>query len=70
MKVRLDLDTEATKALIESGLNELRPPQLQAAVLLRRALGLPFPPELRSSTNHTASAGKERLEPADTSSKT
>jgi hypothetical protein len=70
MKVRLDLDIETTKALIESGLHELHPPNLQAEVLLRRALGLPFPPEPRSSISRTAPAQKEPLEPAGTASKT
>jgi hypothetical protein len=70
MKVRLDLDIEATKALIESGLNELRPPQLEAAVLLRRALGLPFPPEPRSGIAPTPPGGKESSKPEDTAPKT
>jgi hypothetical protein len=69
MRVRIDLDAETTKALVESGLHELRPPNLQAEVLLRRALGLPFPPEPRSSTTNTTSAGKESLKPAGTAPK-
>jgi hypothetical protein len=64
MKVRLDLDVETTKALIESGLHELRPPNLQAEVLLRRALGLPFPPDPHSRTTDPTPAEKESLEAA------
>jgi hypothetical protein len=70
MKLRLDLDAEATEALIKSGLHELRPPNLQAEVLLRRALGLPFPPEPRSSTACTTQTEKESLEPVGTAPKT
>jgi hypothetical protein len=70
MRVRIDLDVETTKALIESGLHELRPPNLQAEVLLRRALGLPFPPEPRSSTPCTTQTQKESLEPVGTAPKT
>jgi hypothetical protein len=70
MKVRLDLDTEATEALIKSGLHELHPPNLQAEVLLRRALELPFPPEPRPSTAHTTPSRKESLEPVGTVPKT
>jgi hypothetical protein len=70
MKVRLNLDAEATEALIKSGLHELRPPDLQAEVLLRRALGLPFPPEPRSSIACTTPTEQELLEPAGTAFKT
>jgi hypothetical protein len=61
MRVRFDLDPEATKALIESGLHELRPPNLQAEVLLRRALGLPLPfsPDPRLSKDADQSAAGE-----------
>jgi hypothetical protein len=61
MKVRLDLDAEAAAALIKSGLHELRPPALQAEVLLRRALGLPFPPEERPQEKGGISAERESL---------
>jgi hypothetical protein len=66
MRIKLDLDSEATDALVASAMHELRPPNLQAQVLLRRALGLPFPPEPCSSTTHTNPAGKESPEPAGT----
>ena len=42
---RIPLDPETERALTESGIQELRPPGLQAVVLLRRALGLPVPKE-------------------------
>jgi hypothetical protein len=41
--IRIDLDTECFKRLAESAVEELRPIPWQAEVLLRRALGLPFP---------------------------
>jgi hypothetical protein len=64
MKIRLDLDQETAQALIKSGLHELRAPAQQAEVLLRRALGLPFPPEPPPTT-----AEKESREPAGTARK-
>ena len=42
---KIPLDPETERALAESGVHELRPPALQAVVLLRRALGLPVPKE-------------------------
>jgi hypothetical protein len=42
---KIPLDPETERALAESGIRELRPPGLQAVVLIRRALGLPFPRE-------------------------
>jgi hypothetical protein len=42
---KIPLDPETERALAESGIRELRPPHLQAVVLLRRALGLPVPKE-------------------------
>ena len=42
-RLRLDLDTETFESLVAHATAELRPVQLQAEVLLRRALGLPFP---------------------------
>jgi hypothetical protein len=44
MRVRLDLDQTTYDALVTSAVRELRPASLQAEVLLKRALGLPFPP--------------------------
>lgn len=43
MRIKLDLDEEMTEKLMESAMNECRPVGWQAYVLLRRALGLPFP---------------------------
>jgi hypothetical protein len=42
--MRIPIDRETEKALVESGIRELRPPQMQAVVLIRRALGLPDTP--------------------------
>jgi hypothetical protein len=42
---KIPLDPETERALAESGIRELRPPGLQAVVLIRRALGLPVPRE-------------------------
>lgn len=44
MRIKLDLDDEATERLIESAVAEKRPMPWQAEVLLRKALGLPWPP--------------------------
>lgn len=41
--VRVDLDTETYQRLMDVALSERRPVPLQAEVVLRRALGLPFP---------------------------
>lgn len=42
-KIKLDLDTETLERLIERAVQERRPIVWQAEVLLRQALGLPFP---------------------------
>ena len=44
MRIRLDLDRETASRLVEAATIERRPVGWQASVLLRRALGLPFPP--------------------------
>jgi hypothetical protein len=41
----LHIDEETHQALLEASAKELRPKNLQAIVLLRRALGLPVPKE-------------------------
>jgi len=43
MRIRLELDAQTTQALIRSAVSEKRPVAWQAEILLRRALGLPFP---------------------------
>jgi hypothetical protein len=45
MRVKIDLDTETADRLIKAAVAERRPIDWQAGVLLRRALGLPFPRE-------------------------
>ena len=57
MQIKIDLDAQATEALAHSAMNELRPPQMQAAVLLRRALGLPFPKEPAVDAQELAPVG-------------
>ena len=42
-KLRLDLDRETFNALASQALAQRRPVILQAEVLLRQTLGLPFP---------------------------
>lgn len=42
-RIRLDLDQETFVALTDRALRERRTPVWQAEVLLRQALGLPFP---------------------------
>ncbi len=43
MRLRLELDSDTTSSLIEQAGRERRPVAWHAEVLLRRALGLPFP---------------------------
>ncbi len=43
MRIKLELDQEIAERLIETAEKERRPVVWQAEVLLRRALGLPFP---------------------------
>ena len=43
MRLRLELDSDTTSRLIEQATVERRPVAWHAEVLLRRALGLPFP---------------------------
>ena len=45
MQIKIDLDTETSHRLAESAVANLRPMAWQAYVLLRGALGLPFPME-------------------------
>jgi hypothetical protein len=42
-RLRVEIDCETLQRLIEDAGRELRPVSMQAAVILRRALGLPFP---------------------------
>jgi hypothetical protein len=41
--IRIDIDEETYSALMHKADEELRPLHSEAAVILRRALGLPFP---------------------------
>jgi hypothetical protein len=43
VRLRLELDSDTTSRLIEQAAVERRPVAWHAEVLLRRALGLPFP---------------------------
>jgi len=45
MRLRLELDHETARRLAEEAVRERRPIAWQAEVMLRRALGLPFPDE-------------------------
>jgi hypothetical protein len=57
MKLKIDLDMETTEALMRSAVRELRPAGLQAEVLLKRALGLTFPPKGRPKETKSQEAG-------------
>jgi hypothetical protein len=46
MRIKLELDPETTEKLVEAAVREKRPAAWQAEVLLRTALGLPFPPPI------------------------
>ena len=48
--IRLDLDQETFSRLVDSALHERRPIPWQAEVILRRALGLPFPTSIEQDT--------------------
>ena len=54
MRLKLELDTETAEKLAESAVVEKRPLAWQAEVLLRRSLGLPFPPEKQPERKEVA----------------
>jgi hypothetical protein len=60
MRLKLELDPETTEKLVAVAVLEKRPPAWQAEVLLRTALGLPFPP----SSPHQSVPSKPRRQPA------
>ena len=60
MQIKFNLDAQAYEALVHSSHSELRPPQMQAEVLVRRALGLPVPKEPQESTPELVPAGADR----------
>ena len=47
--LKLDLDQETYERLVEEAVAERRPIVWQAEVTLRRAVGLPFPPQVRTA---------------------
>ena len=53
-RLRLDLDRETFEALAAQALAERRTATWQAEVLLRQALGLPFPYPVTSDSESTA----------------
>jgi hypothetical protein len=57
MRLRIDLDPQTAEALAKSAVRELRPVPMQAEVLLRRALGLPFPKESPANAPEPVAAG-------------
>jgi hypothetical protein len=60
--MKINLDSETFLALLESAVDELRPVDLHAAVVLRRALGLPFPfPSSGGPRETTPDAGEPRV---------
>lgn len=57
MRLKLDLDKDATARLIKQAALERRPVPWQAEVLLRKALGLPFPFCEKGDHDHKADKG-------------
>jgi len=51
MRVVLELDRETACRLVQAAVRERRPVRWQADIMLRRALGLPFPAEADESAN-------------------
>ncbi len=61
MRIKLDLDNELTERLIQEAVRERRPVAWHAEVLLRRALGLPFPvPEPQPSFENDPAPSEPR----------
>ena len=58
-KLRLDLDRETYEALASEALAQRRPVILQAEVILRQTLGLPFPYPLVSPSGGTCRPAPE-----------
>ena len=56
MRLKLELDPETAEKLAQSAVVEKRPLAWQAEVLLRRALGLPFPQERSEQRKETPDA--------------
>jgi hypothetical protein len=52
--LKIDLDPESYDRLIQDAARERRPVLWQAAVTLRRALSLPFPPHVGKSDRNVA----------------
>lgn len=52
MRIKIDLDAQATEKLIEAAVAERRPVPWQAEVLLRRALGLQDPVPTEPPAEH------------------
>jgi hypothetical protein len=53
-RLRLDLDLETFEALADKAFAERRPVHYQAEVILRQALGLPFPFPVGSNSSFTS----------------
>jgi hypothetical protein len=54
-RLKLEVDQETWQRVVDQADAERRPPVWQAEVLLRRAVGLPFPPQ--SAAPSTSSDG-------------
>lgn len=59
-KLRLDLDRETYEALASEALAQRRPVILQAEVILRQTLGLPFPYPLAAPDGESNPAPPKR----------
>jgi hypothetical protein len=65
MRIKLELDNEMTEKLVQAAVREQRPAAWQAEVMLRRALGLPFPiPEIPrpQRTQQRKNATKQKVQ--------
>jgi len=59
-KVQITLDVKTFKKLTEASISERRPVPLQAEVILRRALGQPFPIPVKDNQPRTEEMTYER----------
>jgi hypothetical protein len=57
LRLKLELDEDAAARLVEQAAVERRPVTWQAEVLLRKALGLPFPYSRKSGHDHRVDKG-------------
>lgn len=59
--IKIEIDQEAYERLIEQAIDERRPTPRHAGVVIRRALGLPFPVVIDSNAYELVSAGSPAI---------